>query len=269
MSGTKKSIMGGMQFLGARKFKRLFKNTKGSVLNRELEPGRFLTSKLLKLQDLKHYPLVQQWLTKYEQQLLGEYTEEEIDHAIEWLMQYKKEDMLLTLGVEKVINSSKRWTRLLIQQATNLVEQDSDVEICVALENGYKIVKLLNENAYKYEGREMGHCVASYANKKTTVYSLRDQYNKPHATFEVNNQEIVQLQGKQNNAIKSVYAIYVLEGLKKLDLKLNANYLSKIGFSEVAEDVYNRLKSFYGENIPIVTLENKLYINHNDKYWAE
>lgn len=177
--------------------------------------------------------------------------------------------MLLALGVEKVINSSKRWTKLLVQQAANLVEQDSDVEICVALEDGYKIVKLLNKNAYQYEGREMGHCVASYADKKTTVYSLRDKYNKPHATFEVNNKEITQLQGKQNNSIKSTYVTYVIEGVKKLGLNISASYLNKIGFSEVSNDVYDKLKSFCGENIPIVRLENKLYINHNDKYWAE
>ena len=53
------------------------------------------------------------------------------------------------------------------------------------------------------EGELMGHCVGGYSSQVARgdifILSLRDQYNKPHATIEARpDGEIVQIQGKQN-----------------------------------------------------------------------
>lgn len=270
MNGTKKTLGTATQSSAVKRFKTRLKNLTNRISQAQLSTDNFLKSSIAKFPDLQHRPLIQQWLVKFEQQLRENYQDNEIDHAIEWLLQYKKQDLVLTLGPEKVVNSSKRWTKLLIEKAANLVEQDHDVAIILNLDNNYKIVKLLNENAYKYEGREMGHCVASYANKKTTIYSLRDGYNKPHATMEINGKDIVQLQGKQNNAIKTEYIQYVIEAVSALGLNVNDNYLTKLGFSEIDNKLKEFLQGVYKEdNLPLVTFNKKLYLNHHDKFWNE
>ena len=97
--------------------------------------------------------------------------------------------------------------------------------------------KLALEDALKYEGDTMGHCVGGYcddvASGKSKIYSLRDAKGKPHVTIEVRpnppkyntdtipNQEIPQegfrveqIKGKGNRAPKDEYLPFVQDFVK-------------------------------------------------------
>lgn len=85
--------------------------------------------------------------------------------------------------------------------------------------NGYTIVKVPPEDL-EVEGIRMQHCVKGYCDVvesgKTTIYSLRDSNNKPHATIEVSpSNYIYQIKGKQNRAPVEKYAQMVIEWVEK------------------------------------------------------
>lgn len=88
--------------------------------------------------------------------------------------------------------------------------------------------RLALEDALKYEGDTMGHCVGGYcedvASGKSKIYSLRDAKGRPHVTIEVQpdirprpsydveftpGTRIVQIKGKGNKAPKDEYVPFV------------------------------------------------------------
>lgn len=84
----------------------------------------------------------------------------------------------------------------------NLVEGDE--ELFAELEDGFHIVRLLTPAALDRESAEMQHCIGNGGydeNLESGDYfylSLRDKGGKAHATLEVHEGAVVQLQGKQN-----------------------------------------------------------------------
>ena len=80
------------------------------------------------------------------------------------------------------------------------------------------------EQALKYEGDTMGHCVGNYCpdvlEGKSRIFSLRSAKGKPHVTVEVATgvegepMSIVQIKGKQNRAPKEDYLPYVQDFVK-------------------------------------------------------
>ena len=81
----------------------------------------------------------------------------------------------------------------------------------LAKERGYKNL----EDALKYEGDKMGHCVGGYcpdvAAGKTKIYSLRDAKGEPHVTIEVTPHN------------PNLEAIYARENLPELYAKYTSN----------------------------------------------
>lgn len=81
---------------------------------------------------------------------------------------------------------------------------DGDEEFFDHLSDGYYLVKLKTPAALDRESAEMQHCVGQGAydelleNPDYMILSMRDPFGKPHATLEIENETIVQLQGKQN-----------------------------------------------------------------------
>lgn len=58
--------------------------------------------------------------------------------------------------------------------------------------NGWKIVRITDDQDLAKEGELMGHCVGTYCNRvhlgTSLIYSLRDPKNEPHATIEIEGQ---------------------------------------------------------------------------------
>lgn len=259
-----------MQYLEGQKSMKKLKNLINSTLKPQSEEDKSRNlGHLLSLQrfrDLnKTLPNVYEWLLKNAQKL-DYYDVDTVEHALDWLVQYPDQSKVVIFSVEKVVNSSKKWSLKL--QNVNAVEQDKDVEVIYTTTDGYRVVKLVTPEAYKYEGKLMGHCVASYADKNTTIFSLRSPNNEPHATMEVKNKLIVQLQGKANSSVKPKYINSLLEALKHLNLDIDENYLPKIGFSCINKKEHKELVKLI-DPLPVVRIGNKMYINHNDPYWSE
>jgi hypothetical protein len=157
-----------------------------------------------------------------------------------------------TLSYQTALDKSQDWTDWL--NSGEAVEEDPEgLEEVMKLSGGFRWVKVMSKAALNREGKEMGHCVGSYADAvaadRCTIYSLRDGKNEPHTTIEVVRNEVVQIKGKQNKEVVPKYRGYVVE------------FLNKTGFdAEETEDI---------KNIGLINWDNKLYIKEDapKEYW--
>jgi hypothetical protein len=112
--------------------------------------------------------------------------------------------MLKRLSVPDAIRKSEEWTGELNKKSS---DEEGQTETVYEFKDGWKIVKLLDEQAYNREGLLMNHCVASYITREeSTIYSLRDPQNIPHATVETGpDDHMKQCQGNSNSNLKPEY----------------------------------------------------------------
>lgn len=124
---------------------------------------------------------------------------------------------LLKFGsIEQACAEADKYTKKRIQKYAVANDKNAsfsyelnhgDIEIEKSLDDGYKIVRIINKIAAAREAFFMQHCVAngSYdwifsSYSSNGLYSLRDSKNIPHVTFEVDfiNKAMRQCVGKQN-----------------------------------------------------------------------
>lgn len=129
----------------------------------------------------------QDWVIKVvgAQILKKELATEEVEHVIDWLASDNRPSRVGRMSYAQAKTSAEKWMKTQIKKGSAIKELPSDIEIILDFGDGFKIVKLVGENAYKREGFLMSHCVASYYGRNVEIYSLRDSKNIPHATFEV------------------------------------------------------------------------------------
>lgn len=196
-------------------------------------------------------------------------TDVDIENMVHWLENYRDKSILMQFSVDKVYNSTKKWMHKLEESGRDVIEQKGDVKILLEMQNGMYLVELTSESAYKYEGHQMGHCVASYFGKDSKIYSIRDKFNKPHCTVELNEGKINQIKGKNNRFVISEYVPYVLESLRFLNINIETRDMSNLGLIKVVEDELKTISKVAGCEIPTVTIGKHRYINNADSFWHE
>ena len=158
----------------------------------------------------------------------------EIEHIIDYLNSPQAPKRLVRMSYDQAKASTDKWLKAMVKRGDNIIETDEDVKIILKSKStGYRLVKLIGENAFKREGFLMKHCVASYANKTDTeVYSLRDSNNNPHCTIEVQqkNGQIAQIKGKGNGPIHPNYIRYVLKILKYFKMEIRDSEMQNLGY---------------------------------------
>ena len=182
----------------------------------------------------------------------------EIEHIIDYLVSDEAPKRLKKMSYEEAKKNTDKWNKSLIKKGNEIQELENDIEIIKDFEDGFKIVKLVGENAFKREGYLMRHCVASYFGKDTKVYSLRDDKNMPHCTMEENQQ----IKGKGNGSINPNYIKYIVAFLEEIGMSVGDNEMKNLGYINVEDlksdfdfgKLYND-KYFYKNNIE--KLENK------------
>src|SRR5271157_3843569 len=109
-----------------------------------------------------------------------------LEHVVDWLKSDAAPQRLRRLSVETAVQKSAEWTAKNKKRGAALVDKDTDIETFLEVGLGYKIVKLLTKNAFLREGTFMSHCLGGYnPSPDMSIFSLRDEKNNPHATFEV------------------------------------------------------------------------------------
>ena len=100
---------------------------------------------------------------------------------------------------------------------------EGEVAIVRGWNDGWKLVRLLDAQAFQREGQLMKHCVGDELRGYYTasqsgqihILSLRDPQNQPHATVEVHldSRRVAQIKGKANGPIKQQYTKYLQQWL--------------------------------------------------------
>ena len=127
-------------------------------------------------------------------------------------------------------------------------------EVVYKFNNGFTIVGVNTENDLGVEGEKMGHCVGSYcddvASGRTTIYSLRDARNEPHATIEIlptlplgrsrSRGTVEQIKGKGNAPPVEKYRPMIKQWLETTDFTYenSPDYLNILSEEEIRERLF-------------------------------
>ena len=107
-------------------------------------------------------------------------------------------------------------------------EREGHIEPVMELENDHRIVRLKTSEALDRESAFLGHCIGKggydelLASSDWAYYSLRDRYNRPHATFEIETKTNIlhQCKGAQNAPPVEKYYPYVQKFVRAHDFDL-------------------------------------------------
>ena len=129
-----------------------------------------------------------------------------------------------------------------------------DKEVVYKFDNGFTIVDVNTENDLGVEGDKMGHCVGSYcddvASGRTTIYSLRDARNEPHATIEIlptlplgrsrSRGKVEQIKGKGNAAPVEKYRPMIKQWLQTTEFEYESSpdYLNILSEEEIKQKLF-------------------------------
>lgn len=120
-----------------------------------------------------------------------------------------------TKSLEEAYEDSNEWHRAMTQRGSGKFYlpfkrdesgQIVDEKIVHRFEDGSMMVRVEDPNDLDVEGSFMHHCVGSYADSvrygDCTIYSLRDKYNHPQVTIEVDKSGAVkQIKGPNNKSV--------------------------------------------------------------------
>jgi hypothetical protein len=109
----------------------------------------------------------------------------EVEHILDYLASDKRPARLSKMSYAQAKANTDKWNKTLIKKGNNIEEKPEDTKLIHDFKDGFKIVQLIGENAYKREGFLMRHCCLAYFGKGKKVYSLRDKNNEPHCTMEI------------------------------------------------------------------------------------
>lgn len=153
----------------------------------------------------------------------------EFNHIIDYLISPKGKKRFDRMTWEVAKEQAKQWQEWLNSRLL-LGDDPENVFLHTELPNGWKAYELKSEQALAYEGGVMQHCVGggSYIlgvkRGNTKIISLRDEFDKPHATIEISNNETVrQIQGKNNKQPIEKHIPYIIKFLNKNNYNLIDN----------------------------------------------
>ena len=178
-----------------------------------------------------------------------------IEHVIDWLKSSDAPSRLRKLSIEDALRKSNEWAESNKKKGLHLKDEDVDLEVFMEIEE-FKIVKLLTKNAFLREGTLMSHCLGGYNQEKgVDIFSLRDEKNNPHATFEVRTEdkEVVQIKGKGNGCIHPKYINSVLKFLEKVGMDVRKEDMTNLGYYHIHDDLIDYAKTISnGEQLNVI-----------------
>jgi len=183
----------------------------------------------------------------------------EIEHIIDFLNSPESPRRLMKMSYAQAKKGAEKWLETQKKLGNDILESTEDTEVCIDFEDGYKLVRLKGENAYKREGYLMSHCVASYFGKDTEVLSLRDKNNMPHCTIEKSSGQFKQVKGKGNGSIHPNYINYIIKSLEFLGVSIRSSELANLGYIPLPTGYEEVALKFY-KNISKATINDKEYL---------
>ena len=133
----------------------------------------------------------------------------------------------------------KEWDALLREQGLSGTGRGV-TEVVEDLGEGFELHQLMDENALRFEGRMMGHCVGGGAynrfldQKDAGIFSVR-RGGVPEATLQIEGSYLKQIQGRRNGRVHPDAMKSCVRVIEKKGLKMMYFDFSKIGYKEVSD----------------------------------
>lgn len=171
-------------------------------------------------------------------------TQEDVEHIIDYLNSEIKD--ISGMSYENASKNAVKWVAELNKLGEGIQESKDDTVVALDFKDGFKIVQLVGENAYKREGSLMGHCVAGYYGREVKVYSLRDKNNIPHCTMEHDQQ----IKGRGNKDVSTKYVDYIVKFLEHTGMKVRDSEMEHLGYEVVKFGKYTTTKCYKDRYLP-------------------
>lgn len=187
----------------------------------------------------------------------------QLEHVIDWLNSADSPKRLQKLSVVDAKRLSAEWMERNKSKGRDLSDSDEDIQDFMSFKDGSKMVKLLTKKAFTREGYLMSHCLGGYSVRTGyDLYSLRDDKNIPHATFEIskNNDDILQIKGKGNGLIHPKYIHRVLDFLKELGMTIRSSEMINLGYFHIHKEHLDFVKNKIKNDEKIVDLNGESYL---------
>ncbi len=170
------------------------------------------------------------WVKNVLSKHLKEIEASEAEHIIDFLSSEACPSRVGKMSYEQAKTKTEEWVAQKIKKGNEIQESPEDVELVLDFGDGFKIVKLVGQNAYLREGALMSHCVGSYFGRDVKVYSLRDSKNMPHCTIE----EGKQIKGKGNGPVVSKYIEYIVKFLEHIGMDIRDQEMKNLGYVDAS-----------------------------------
>jgi PcfJ-like protein len=187
----------------------------------------------------------------------------ELEHIVDWMVSNDAPSRLMKMSLKVAKDCAEKWMSANTKKGKNIVDSDGDIDPFMEFDDKSKIVILKTNNAFKREGFLMGHCLGGYSVRDGfEIYSLRDDKNNPHATFEVNKngKEILQIKGKGNGEIHPKYIHRVLSFLEKVGIKVRKEEMKNLGYYYVPSIHLQLVKNNIRKNEKLIEINNDFYV---------
>jgi len=145
----------------------------------------------------------------------------EVKHILDYFMiglenNERELSKISKLKFKAALAAANKWTQEMNKQAGEW-DDFKGIEIVRKYKKGVKWVRVFSKQACEREGKVMDHCVGGYykdvRDGLTSIYSLRDNTNKPHCTIEVRDGGVEQIKGYSDGTVEPQYQKYVLNFL--------------------------------------------------------
>ena len=189
---------------------------------------------------------------------------EGLNHVLDYLKSEYSHRKSINFSFEQAKEKAKDWTDRLNKKNAKKIKNSKnvgEVELVLDFDDGFKLVRLIDQRSKDWEGYQMNHCVSSYKNHPH-IYSLRNKNNIPKCTFELNFHSyhgykiLAQIEGKNNN-ISQKYAEKILTSLEYLGIKDISIALKKLGVKSNFDEDWVQ-ENFTGYKI--IQLKNTKYL---------
>ena len=156
-----------------------------------------------------------------------------------WFNNWKSEDTRLPrvdrISFTVATNAAVLWYRDVSENIWNYV---TDKPVVVKEYDSYRWVKLVTALQFEREGRLMNHCIGNghyyqrwRMNGQTDYFSLRDKFNKPHATLEIaftdgppRRGTVHQCKGNGNNRPDKEYQPYIRQFIQDMQWSVSGDH---------------------------------------------
>jgi len=192
----------------------------------------------------------------------------EIEHIIDFLHSDAAPKRLKKMSYREANESAVRWVKTMVKKGSKLEDvEDVDYDVVLDFNDGFKLVKLKSKLAFDREGSLMAHCVSSYFDKTSEIYSLRDSRNMPHCTMEIplGAEYFNQCKGKGNGAIHNKYIGYVLKTMEHFKITIRDSEMINLGYFNLKNSgASDREKKWFKEKFKhaekVKIGDNKYYV---------